>query len=103
MKGGGGSVPYSAGEAVAPNAMSPTEFSSIPGAQGGEVAAGGGSSVDWGKVFAGFNNGMKSAPSQLASPFGQSGSESWPTLASPIQFQTVAQFLASLQGKGGKR
>lgn len=102
MKGGGGSVPYSAGEAVAPNAMSPAEFSAIPGAQGGEVSAGG-SNVDWSRVFSGFAKGMNNAPSQLQSPFGQSSSESWPTLASPIQFQTVAQFLASLQGKGGKR
>lgn len=103
MKGGGESMPYSAGEAVAPNAMSPSEFSSIPGAQGGEVGAGGGTSVDWSRVMQGLAKGMNNAPSQLASPFGQSASESWPTLASPIQFQTVAQFLASLQGKGGKR
>lgn len=82
--------------------MSPTEFSAITGAQGGEVRASG-SGVDWGKMFASFGQDMKNAPAVASGPFGQSGSESWPTLASPIQFQTVAQFLASLQGKGGKR
>lgn len=101
MKGGGGSVPYSAAEAVAPNAMSPSEWSAQPGAQGGEVA--GGSGVDWRRMFASLSQGMKSAPQPTPSAFGQADSQAMPTTASPIQFQTVVQFLASLQGKGGKR
>jgi len=57
----------------------------------------------WKRALVGGLSAAQKTPASLNSPFGQSASEAWPTLASPIQFQTVAQFLASLQGKGAQR
>lgn len=88
-------MPYSAGEAVGPNAMSPAEFSAQAGAVGGEAPST--SSPDWGQLLSIFaqsagtmGQGSGGAPLMGAS------NPVMPSQASPIQFQTVAQFLQSL-------
>lgn len=104
MGSSGGGMPFAAGEAVGPNAMSATEWNTIPGVSGGEAPSGGG--IDWTSAFAAASKRSGGGINQLGIPGAHGGSTSGLTNVPSLDFSKVLailfQVIGSATKKGGK-